>query len=138
MSTLELRNTKLQQELAEQAQLLDRSRDARPKSRDQSRNYEERVERLQVELEKKTSMLLEVRRHLREAVEREKLLKSLSADPQLSESYLTLLREKEHLQKQVAQVREFLSVNPQQELSQNWVGGDGWIIHSGPSFARLQ
>ena len=53
-------------------------------------------------------MLLEVRRHLREAVEREKQLKSLSADPQLSENYLTLMREKEHLQQQVAQVRQFL------------------------------
>ena len=104
MSTLELRNSKLQQELAEQAQILDRSRDARPPK---SHDYEERIERLQVELEKKTSMLLEVRRHLREAVEREKQLKSLSADPQLSENYLTLLREKEHLQQQVAQVREF-------------------------------
>ena len=104
MSTLELRNSKLQHELTEQAQILDRSRDARPPK---SRDYEERIERLQVELEKKTSMLLEVRRHLREAVEREKQLKSLSADPQLSENYLTLLREKEHLQQQVAQVREF-------------------------------
>ena len=131
MSTLELRNTKLQQELAEQAQLLDRSRDTRPKSRDQSRDYEERVERLQVELEKKTSMLLEVRRHLREAVEREKLLKSLSTDPQLSENYLTLLREKEQLQKQVAQVRihVYLSENPRQELSQNW-GAWEWMDKS--------
>ena len=107
MSTLELRNSKLQQEIAEQAQILNRSRDARPKSYDQSRDYEERIERLQVELEKKTSMLLEVRRHLREAVEREKQLKSLSTDPQLSENYLTLMREKEHLQQQVAQVRAY-------------------------------
>ena len=107
LSTVELRNNKLQQELAEQAQILDRSRDTRPKSRDQSRDYEERIERLQVELEKKTSMLMEVRRHLQEAVEREKQLKSLSADPQLSENYLTVVEEKEHLQQQLAQVRSF-------------------------------
>ena len=87
--------------MAEQAQVLNRSRDSRTKSRD----YEERIERLQVELEKKTSMLLEVRRHLREAIEREKLLKSLNADPQLSENYLTVVREKEHLQQQLAQAR---------------------------------
>ena len=84
--------------MAEQSH--DRSCDVHPKSRD----YEERIERLQVELEKKTSMLMEVRRHLHEAVEREKQLKSLSADPKLSEKYLSVVREKEHLEQQVVQV----------------------------------
>ena len=84
--------------MAEQSH--DRSCDVHPKSRD----YEERIERLQVELEKKTSMLMEVRRHLHEAVEREKQLKSLSADPKLSEKYLSVVREKERLEQQVVQV----------------------------------
>lgn len=51
-------------------------------------------------------MLMEVRRHLHEAVEREKQFKSLTTDPQLSENYLTVVKEKEQLQQQVTQVRE--------------------------------
>lgn len=94
LTTLELKNSKLQQDVAEQSH--DQSHDSKPKSRD----YEERIERLQVELEKKTSMLMEVRRHLHEAVERERLFD----EPQLSEKYLTVVREKKALQEQVAQV----------------------------------
>ena len=102
LTTLELRNNKLQQELTEQSH--DQSHGPKPKSRDRPREYEEQIERLQVELEKKTSMLMEVRRHLHEAAEREKQLKSLSADPQLSEKYLALVKENEQLQQQMAQV----------------------------------
>ena len=99
---MELRNNKIQQELAEQSH--DQSHGPKSKSHDQPREYEEQIERLQVELEKKTNMLMEVRRHLHEAVEREKQLKSLSADSQLSEKYLALMKENEQLQQQVAQV----------------------------------
>lgn len=99
---MELRNKKLQRELAEQSR--DQSHETRQKSHNQPREYEERIEKLQVELEKKTSMLMEVKRHLHDAAEREKQLKSLSADPQLSEKYLALVRENEQLQQQVAQV----------------------------------
>ena len=98
LTTMELRNDKLQKEVADLSH--DQSRDVQSKSRD----YEERIERLQVELEKKTSMLMEVRRHLHEAVEREKQLKSLSSDPQLSLKYLTVVKDNERLQQQLEKV----------------------------------
>ena len=98
---MELRNDKLQKEVAELSH--DQSHDMQLKSRD----YEERMERFQVELEKKTSMLMEVRRHLHEAVEREKQLKSVSLDQQLSHKYLALVTENEHLQQQLAKVSEY-------------------------------
>jgi len=44
---------------------------------------EERVEILQTEVEKKNRMLLEVKKHLREAAEREKQLKTISHDSQV-------------------------------------------------------
>ena len=44
---------------------------------------EERVEILQAEVEKKNRMLLEVKKHLREAAEREKQLKTISHDSQV-------------------------------------------------------
>lgn len=102
LTTMELRNNKLQRELAEQSH--DQSHGPKPKSHDQPHEYEEQIEKLQVELEKKTSMLMEVKRHLHEAAEREKQLKSLSADPQLSEKCKALVKENEQLQQQVAQV----------------------------------
>lgn len=45
--------------------------------------WEERVEILQAEVEKKNRMLLEVKKHLREAAEREKQLKTISHDSQV-------------------------------------------------------
>lgn len=47
-------------------------------------DLEVRVEQLQAELEKKTTMLMEVKKHLKEAAEREKQLKSLSSDAQVA------------------------------------------------------
>ena len=44
---------------------------------------EERVEILQAEVEKKNRMLLEVKKHLKEAAEREKQLKTISHDSQV-------------------------------------------------------
>ena len=44
---------------------------------------EVRVEELQAEVDKKTAMLMEVKKHLKEAAEREKELKSIYADPQV-------------------------------------------------------
>ena len=43
--------------------------------------------RLETELEKKTTMLMEVKKHLREAADREKQLKSLTSDPNVSVIY---------------------------------------------------
>ena len=131
LTTLELRNNKLQQDLAEQSR--DQSQDPKLKSRDKSRDYEERIERLQVELEKKTSMLMEVRRHLHEAVEREKQLKSLSADPKLSENYLTVVRENEHLQHQVAEVS---SIKLVKVSCHDIIIGYNYIIESVDSISR--
>lgn len=51
--------------------------------------HEEQVEVLQAELEKKTHMLLEVKKHLREAAEREQRLQEATQDPKVS--CLTLL-----------------------------------------------
>ncbi len=45
---------------------------------------EKAVERLTVELEHKTAMLMEVKTSLREAVEREKQIKKLSGDTEVS------------------------------------------------------
>lgn len=51
---------------------------------DQLRGESEvKVEQLQAEVEKKTTMLMEVKRHLKEAAEREKELKNLSSDTQV-------------------------------------------------------
>ena len=47
------------------------------------------MERLQAELEKKTAMLMEVKKHLREAVDRERHIKSLSTDPTVSRGLTT-------------------------------------------------
>lgn len=44
---------------------------------------EVKVEQLQAEVEKKTTMLMEVKRHLKEAAEREKELKDISSDAQV-------------------------------------------------------
>lgn len=44
---------------------------------------EEQVEVLQAELEKKTHMLLEVKKHLRDAAEREQRLQEASLDPKV-------------------------------------------------------
>ena len=44
---------------------------------------EEQVETLQAELEKKTHMLFEVKKHLREAAEREQRLQEVSMDPKV-------------------------------------------------------
>ena len=48
------------------------------------------MERLQAELEKKTVMLMEVKKHLREAVDRERHIKSLSTDPTVSRVLTTV------------------------------------------------
>ena len=48
--------------------------------------FEIRVEQLQAEVEKKTTMLIEVKRHLKEAAERERELKELSSDVQVDTS----------------------------------------------------
>lgn len=45
---------------------------------------EVKVEQLQAEVEKKTTMLMEVKRHLKEAAEREKELKGISSDAQVN------------------------------------------------------
>ena len=54
--------------------------------------YEERVEILQAEVEKKNHMLLEVKKHLREAAEREQQLKTISDDAQVGKDMLDILR----------------------------------------------
>lgn len=50
--------------------------------------YEERVEILQAEVEKKNRMLLEVKKHLREAAEREQQLKTISDNAQVGKDML--------------------------------------------------
>ena len=50
---------------------------------------EVKVEQLQAEVEKKTAMLMEVKRHLKEAAEREKEIKNISSDAQVT-SYVPL------------------------------------------------
>lgn len=46
-------------------------------------DLEVKVEQLQAEVEKKTTMLMEVKKHLKEAAERERQLKDLTADSQV-------------------------------------------------------
>ncbi len=46
-------------------------------------SHEEKIEQLQAELEVKNQMLSEVKKHLREAVEREEALQALSKDGQV-------------------------------------------------------
>lgn len=50
---------------------------------------EVKVEQLQAEVEKKTTMLMEVKRHLKEAAEREKELKDISSDAQVKKDQPT-------------------------------------------------
>ena len=50
-------------------------------------HLEVKVEQLQADLEKKTAMLMEVKKLLKEAAEREKDLKTLSSDAQVKNHY---------------------------------------------------
>ena len=50
------------------------------------------MEILEAEVEKKNRMLLEVKKHLREAAEREQQLKTISDDAQVGKDMLDILR----------------------------------------------
>jgi len=50
------------------------------------------VEILQAEVEKKNRMLLEVKKHLREAAEREQQLKTISEDAQVGKDMLEIIQ----------------------------------------------
>ena len=53
--------------------------------------HEEQMEVLQAELEKKTHMLLEVKKHLREAAEREQRLQEVAQDPKVAHYHIITL-----------------------------------------------
>ena len=80
LSTLQLQHNKLEGEVK---QLKKSAADISGEDDGQ----EVKMEELQAELEKKTSMLMEVKKHLKEAALRERELKDISGDPQVTIHY---------------------------------------------------
>jgi SMC interacting uncharacterized protein involved in chromosome segregation len=87
LSTLQIQHDKLTQEVDRLGKSAPRSVPKGLASSGGQRKCDEglevRVEQLQAEVEKKTVMLMEVKRHLKEAAERERELKNISSESQV-------------------------------------------------------
>ena len=87
VSSLELQRDQLQQQSSSSSDSLAASSKLRGREKTGAAaaavGLEEKAERLQAELEKKTAMLMEVKTHLREAAQREREITALANNPQV-------------------------------------------------------